>query len=137
MHVSSDSFSILSNKPSGAFGVDTITINGSDFAMYLSLTCLTSSCSPFLKKSPSSISMNLGLSKALYASMWFDGYASMLQPFSSNTVSLLSNVTYNLGSNNAFILLISLIAMSMLGPVTTADIVGSPSIYHISSMLQD
>src|SRR5919199_1454356 len=66
MHVSSDSFSTLSNKPSGAFGVDTITMYGSDFAMYLSLTCLTSSCSPFLKKSPSSIKMNLGLSKALY-----------------------------------------------------------------------
>src|SRR5918911_4086723 len=87
-------------------------------AMYLSDTCLTSSCSPFLKKSPSSIKMNFGLSRDLYASIWFDGYASILQPFISNTVSLLSKVTCNLGSNNAFILLISLIAMSMLGPVT-------------------
>jgi hypothetical protein len=42
--------------------------------MYLSLTCLTSSCSPFLKRSASSISMNLGLSNVLYASIWFDGY---------------------------------------------------------------
>src|SRR5919198_6540269 len=42
----------------------------------------------------------------------------MVHPFSSNTVSLLSNITCNLGSNNAFILFISLIAMSMLGPVT-------------------
>ena len=32
--VSSDSFSILSNKPSGALGVETITIYGFDFAMY-------------------------------------------------------------------------------------------------------
>jgi hypothetical protein len=42
--------------------------------MYLSLTCLISSCSPFLKRSASSISMNLGLSNALYASIWFDRY---------------------------------------------------------------
>ena len=33
---------------------------GSDFPMYLSLTCLTSSCSPFRKKSVSSNKMNLG-----------------------------------------------------------------------------
>src|SRR5919197_5445328 len=95
MQVSSDSFSILSNNPSGELGVDTITMYGSDFAIYLSDTCLTSSCSPFLKKSPSSIRMNLGLSNALYASMWFDGYASIVHLFNSNTVSLLSNVTCN------------------------------------------
>ena len=83
----------------------------------LVLSFITSSYSPFLKKSPS-INMNLGLSDALYASMWFDGYASILQPFSSNTVSLLSKVTCSLGSNNSFILFMSLIAMSMLGPVT-------------------
>src|ERR671930_2362624 len=50
--------------------------------------------------------------------MWFDGYASIVQPFSSNTVSLLSKLIPSFGSNNPFILFISLIAMSMLGPVT-------------------
>jgi hypothetical protein len=59
MQVSSGCFSILSNKPSGVYGVDTITIKGSDFAMYLSETCRTSSCSPLRKKSASSNKMNL------------------------------------------------------------------------------
>jgi hypothetical protein len=36
MQLSSGSFSILSNKPSGVYGVHTITIKRSDFAMYLS-----------------------------------------------------------------------------------------------------
>jgi hypothetical protein len=34
----------------------------------------------FSKKSPSSIKINLGLSNTLYTSVWFDGYASVLQP---------------------------------------------------------
>ena len=36
IQVSNDSFSILANKPPGALGVETITIKGSDLAMYLS-----------------------------------------------------------------------------------------------------
>ena len=60
--------SIFSNRPSGALGVLTITMYGSDFAIYRSDTCLTSSCSDFRKKSDSSINMNLGLSNALYES---------------------------------------------------------------------
>jgi hypothetical protein len=64
--VSSDSFSILSNKPSGAFGVDTITIYGFDFAMYLSLTSLASCCCPGGKKSASSSSIKDTLGKPLH-----------------------------------------------------------------------
>ena len=84
-----DSFSIFSNNPPGALGVESITIKGSDLAMYLSDTCLTSSCSFFLKKSPSSIRINLGLVNERKASMC----VSMLQPFSSSTVSFESNET--------------------------------------------
>jgi hypothetical protein len=50
----SDSFSILSNRPSGALGVLTIIMYGFDFAMYLSETSLASACSPVGKKSASS-----------------------------------------------------------------------------------
>src|ERR1044071_6740470 len=57
-HVSLASFSIRSNKPSGAFGVLTITMYGFDFAMYLSDTSLASCCCPGGKKSASSNNMN-------------------------------------------------------------------------------
>src|ERR687883_2066799 len=63
--VPSDSFSILSNNPSGAFGVDTITIYGFDFAMYLSETSLASACCPGGKKSASSSNINETLGKLL------------------------------------------------------------------------
>ena len=49
---------------------------------------------------------------------YFVGNASIIQPFSSITVSLFAKVNPNFGSNNPLILLISLMAMSMLGPVT-------------------
>lgn len=49
MQVSSGSFSIFSKRPPGALGVDTITMKGSDFAKYLSDTCLTFSCFDILK----------------------------------------------------------------------------------------
>ena len=53
--------------------------------MYLSLTCLTSSCSPFLKRSASSISMNLGLSNALYASIWLNRYPVLVDYYNYRT----------------------------------------------------
>ena len=49
---------------------------------------------------------------------WLDGYASIIQPFSSNTVSLLVKYIPSLLEKIAFNLLISLVAKSMLGPVT-------------------
>src|ERR671910_3750277 len=90
MQVSGDSFSIDSNNPPGALGVDTITMKGSDLPIYLSVTCLTSSCSDLRKKSASSKRMNLGFVKERKASKWLEGYASMLQPFNSKKVSLLA-----------------------------------------------
>jgi hypothetical protein len=42
----------------------------------------------------------------------------MWTPFSSMTVSLLSNVISNLSVNSLLILLISVMARSILGPVT-------------------
>jgi hypothetical protein len=45
--VPSGSLSILSKRPSGPLGVDTITIQGLLLAMYLSDTSLASCCCPF------------------------------------------------------------------------------------------
>jgi hypothetical protein len=67
VQISIFSFFILSNKPSGAFDVDTITIYGFDFAMYLSETCLASCCYP-RKKAASSSNMKDTLGNPLIAS---------------------------------------------------------------------
>ena len=56
----SGSRSIFSKRPSGALGVDTMTIHGLLFAMYFSLTSLASCFSPAGKKSASSNKINLG-----------------------------------------------------------------------------
>jgi hypothetical protein len=48
----------------------------------------------------------------------YEGYASIVHLFNSSTVSLLSKIIPNVGSNNPFILFINLIAMSMFGQVT-------------------
>src|SRR5919197_4047829 len=119
MQVSSASFSILSNKPSGAFGVDTITIYGFDFAIYLSETSLASCCCPGGKKSASSSKIKDTFGKPRIASKWCDGNASIFTLFSSITVSFVSNVVrYLLRANSLFILSIRTIAKSILGPVT-------------------
>src|SRR5919197_4940131 len=127
MQVSSDSFSILSNKLSGALGVDTITIYGFDFAMYLSDTSLASACCcPGGKKSASSNKMKDTLGNPLIASKWCDGNASIFTLFSSITVSFVSNVVVATvllllllsAANSFFILSISTIDKSILGPVT-------------------
>src|ERR671931_374540 len=118
--VSSDSFSIRSNKPSGALGVDTITIYGFDFAMYLSLTSLASCCCPGGKKSASSSNMKDTLGKPRIASKWCDGNASIFTPFSSITVYFVSKLTRPLllPVNSFFNLPIKAIAKSILGPIT-------------------
>src|ERR671932_277914 len=70
MHVSSASLSILSNNPSGALGVDTITIYGFDFAIYLSETSLASACCPGGKKSASCNRIKDTLGKPRYYRFW-------------------------------------------------------------------
>ena len=74
--------------------------------------------SPFLNMSASSRNMNLGLVNDMNKSKWLEGYASIIQPFNSNTVSLLVKYILSLLEKISFNLLISLVARSMLGPVT-------------------
>ena len=61
--------------------------------------------------------MNLGLVR-LRMNQVVAGYASIIQPFNSNTVSLLVKYIPNLLEKIAFKRLISLVAKSILGPVT-------------------
>ena len=68
--------------------------------------------------SASSRNMNLGLVNDLKESKWLEGYASIIQPFNSKTVSLLVKYIPSLLEKIAFNLLISLVAKSILGPVT-------------------
>ena len=111
-------FSIRSNKPPGALGVDTITMNGSDFAMYLSDNMSNIVLFDSYGKNPLHlISMNFGL---VNDGKHQCGYRDRLQ---SNSRLIQSQFPcYQMiipaGSNKAFIRLISLIANSWLGPVT-------------------